>query len=1209
MEVRDNIVDKEKEFNKLYKFINKRGLENFISDEKLFELVQRKIIPSNKNSPERIEEHKLKDIDEQESTDLPVTDSDGPDKVNSNELVSENFNKDVLNEIINESESSGNSIENEIGESLNEDETGENLNENDSGENLNEEELSENPIELGILKELNEIDFSVFDEEDFIICQYIIGFETLYSHIFNKKIALDNSSKEDNDTILKKLNDKYLVAGNDGGASSSTAKRDIIDIMYHRNKIDKDILKKIIIIFLKKLNDKIELTSNFFVSLVEKDDVETMKTILRNLLYDESFIKELLLNGYKNKNSYSNEKYYKLLSNKLNRIEMGLNELSRNGDTPLIVACKRYSNSQRRRENTEIKKDMVKVLIEYEADANKCNNTGVTPLIFSIRNKINDIVECLVEHGADINKKDKNNDSPLHNALKYSNEPMLKYLIEHGADMDQKDNEGNPLLISVINKSSRESLVKWLIDKGINVNVVNKKGNTPLISACRLNEIKIVEYLLGTLTRDDNKVDINKENLEKDTPLIVACYENCDKIVELLVEHGADVNKVNCMGVSPLICSIEKRNENMAKYLIDNNADIEKPNNFKNTPLILAVKYNCENVVKYLIEKGVDIEKEDKAGSSPLFVSYETKRVAIMKILIKHGADINRKNGKGNTLLTSVCDPLSCGSLDSPNENLAKYLIDRGVDVNEVNAGGSTPLISACRVKNVKIVEYLLETLSRDKNRVDINKENPNMDGVTPLIMACNKQNDAIVELLLKHGADVHKTNSNGEPPLLLVHKKGDENLLKLLIRYGANVDQTDDDDNGNTLLIAAQKKKNESLVKFLIDYDADIFKENKYDYSFLNYIYKYQNKTVINHLKKHIAIPNTASNIDPFIGIPRATTSNLENSTASLYNSPFYDLLKKQHINKLKARLENRNTYEVLIGNYIEWKIKHIEPLKDPKRKLVGCSPLFLFGNDFRWRIKVERKNEETITFKINLIENCNTFVDMAFSTVTPSYFLMDELKAKAKFIQANDKIIEFDQNINFNSSENIPETIIVGIYIQHYKLDEQDRPLTKPLKKIEYHNNNLVDNKNLNIANSRYLIDRGVRTYSNYKFFIGDYIEWKIKKWNPKPGRLHCSAILKLCDYKWRFEIKESKNKYINFVSVYFRNMDLNRPVYANAVLSIRNSTIYTCQEIKPNEMLYYNECNKRFGIKYFIQNDLLKNSEDIVIGIYLCIYKKEE
>src|SRR5690606_28115165 len=88
---------------------------------------------------------------------------------------------------------------------------------------------------------------------------------------------------------------------------------------------------------------------------------------------------------------------------------------------------------------------IIQLLIQYEANINAKDSSGLTPLFWAIINNNLDIVKLLLQHKADIssicwgNEKLGINaaDKPLHVAIKFGQTDIVELLIQYGAKINE----------------------------------------------------------------------------------------------------------------------------------------------------------------------------------------------------------------------------------------------------------------------------------------------------------------------------------------------------------------------------------------------------------------------------------------------------------------------------------------------------------------------------------------------------------------------------------------------------------------------------------------------------------------------------------------------------------------------------------------------------------------------------------------------------
>jgi ankyrin repeat protein len=139
------------------------------------------------------------------------------------------------------------------------------------------------------------------------------------------------------------------------------------------------------------------------------------------------------------------------------------------GNTALLYACGLPISSDNPTANTNVKNEIILLLIAKGCDVNASNNDGFTPLMVASREGNADIAESLINHNANLNA--------------------------------QYHSGGTALFLASYNGNLR--IVKSLIKAGADINLINNSGVTPLSAAKSKNQSEVVRYLKEQGAKDE----------------------------------------------------------------------------------------------------------------------------------------------------------------------------------------------------------------------------------------------------------------------------------------------------------------------------------------------------------------------------------------------------------------------------------------------------------------------------------------------------------------------------------------------------------------------------------------------------------------------------------------------------------------------------------------------------------------------------------
>ncbi|WP_146196656.1 ankyrin repeat domain-containing protein, partial [Acinetobacter stercoris] len=113
-------------------------------------------------------------------------------------------------------------------------------------------------------------------------------------------------------------------------------------------------------------------------------------------------------------------------------------------------------------------------------DDTTSNIDGRTFLMFSVIEKNIEIVKYLLDLNADVNIHDKKGFTALHFAVFAKELEIIKLLVEAGAKIDAIDDQGNtPLWRAMMTTGGDSEISKYLISKEADLDKKNKHGVSP----------------------------------------------------------------------------------------------------------------------------------------------------------------------------------------------------------------------------------------------------------------------------------------------------------------------------------------------------------------------------------------------------------------------------------------------------------------------------------------------------------------------------------------------------------------------------------------------------------------------------------------------------------------------------------------------------------------------------------------------------------
>jgi len=144
--------------------------------------------------------------------------------------------------------------------------------------------------------------------------------------------------------------------------------------------------------------------------------------------------------------------------------------------------------------------EVVKFLIENDADINIPNNAGNTPLILATNQGFSRLSYLLINNHADVNAINNSGGTALHEAVDNGDVDLVNLLLEKGADPNAKDIYGHTPLHDAVSEGHSE-IVKILIGSGTSLDVISSIGDKVVDLAVKTDSQDIIDLISNKLDK------------------------------------------------------------------------------------------------------------------------------------------------------------------------------------------------------------------------------------------------------------------------------------------------------------------------------------------------------------------------------------------------------------------------------------------------------------------------------------------------------------------------------------------------------------------------------------------------------------------------------------------------------------------------------------------------------------------------------------
>jgi len=265
--------------------------------------------------------------------------------------------------------------------------------------------------------------------------------------------------------------------------------------------------------------------------------------------------------------------------------------------------------------------DVVKTLIEANANVNVRWNHRMTPLMLAASKGQTEIVKILLRSGANVNAQDDDGWSVLMRAAAVGNSDIMHALLNAKVDVHATNKYSQTALMIAAGKGKEEIVNALLkVDPKV-VNAEDRLGSSALEQAARYGHPEVVKILLKAGLVDRNNLGLN-----------AAGSKGHIKVVEVLLNANPTLEVSTALSRAA-----EEGHIEVVKMLLEKN---KNPKIDKNNALMDAVENGKIDVVKLLVKNGANINYK-RDGQTPLDVAIENGRDSLVKFLVENHAKNN----------------------------------------------------------------------------------------------------------------------------------------------------------------------------------------------------------------------------------------------------------------------------------------------------------------------------------------------------------------------------------------------------------------------------------------------------------------------------------------------------------------------------------------------------------------------------------------
>lgn len=317
--------------------------------------------------------------------------------------------------------------------------------------------------------------------------------------------------------------------------------------------------------------------------------------------------------------------------------------------------------------------EVVKTLLEADANPNLVDVTGKTALHYACSKGHVEIIKILLDHKANPELYDIEERTPFVLAAEQGEVDVVKLLLE--TTTLEIFSDCHKLILHAAMRSGRPALIQMLLDSAaFNIQAKDRDGFSAFAYALPGCGVSTLKWFF------EHGADLDECDSKGRTILHRVAAADLVESAKYLLEHGVDVHKTTTDGQTALHCAVAGTgHEPMFQLFLAQGADLEAKDVSGHTPFHIAVvNWRSQTTLNILNSLTANVDTRDHDGETPLHAAIRAQNAGLVQWLLFGGDarhDILSKDGYYLDELNRMSFIHKLDSITLNNQTLLSYPI------------------------------------------------------------------------------------------------------------------------------------------------------------------------------------------------------------------------------------------------------------------------------------------------------------------------------------------------------------------------------------------------------------------------------------------------------------------------------------------------------------------------------------------------------